>query len=107
MKGAEAPRELGSGPWLLRGKTTDPLTSCEVDAMAELMTGRLAELVSARLSDGRRVALPQSADEVHDSNRRGEQCEAEGQQHQFLFHGRPPVGSAVAVLTRRSTLMLR
>jgi hypothetical protein len=36
-------------------------------AMAELVTVRLAELVSARLSDGCRVPL-QSADEVHDRN---------------------------------------
>src|SRR6266550_2090441 len=39
----------------------------KVEAMAELVTVRLAELVSARLSDGCRVPL-QSADEVHDSN---------------------------------------
>jgi hypothetical protein len=38
---------------LLLGKATDPLTSCEVEAMVELITARLAELVSARLSDGR------------------------------------------------------
>jgi hypothetical protein len=36
-------------------------------AMAELVTVRLAELVSARLSDGCRATL-QSADEVHDRN---------------------------------------
>ena len=36
-------------------KQLTPLPSCEVEAMAELMTARLAELVSARLSDGRRV----------------------------------------------------
>jgi hypothetical protein len=54
MKGAEAP----AGGWervpgLLLGKATDPLTSCEIEVMAELMTVRLAKLVSARLSDGR------------------------------------------------------
>ena len=33
-------------------KQLTPFTSCKVEAMAELMTVRLAELVSARLSDG-------------------------------------------------------
>ncbi len=60
MKGAEAPG------WEV-GVSRDPLISCEVEAMAELVTVRLAELVSARLSDGCRVPL-QSADEVHDRN---------------------------------------
>ncbi len=45
MKGAEAPG------WEV-GASRDPLISCEVEAMAELVTERLAELVSARLSDG-------------------------------------------------------
>jgi hypothetical protein len=58
----------GSVPGLLLGKTTDPLTSCEVEAMAELMTARLAELVSARLSDGRRVPNPSA--QVKSSGRR-------------------------------------
>jgi hypothetical protein len=52
MKGAEAP----TGGWervpgLLLGKATDPLTSCEIEVMAELMTVRLAKCAS--LSDGR------------------------------------------------------
>jgi hypothetical protein len=34
---------------------------------------------------------------------RDEEGEAKDQKHQLLFHGRPPVRSAVAVLTRRST----
>jgi hypothetical protein len=67
MKGAEAPDGKWECPGLLLGKTTDPLTSCEVEAKAELVTVRLAELVSARLSDGCRIPL-QSADEVHDRN---------------------------------------
>ena len=45
-------------PGPLLGKATDPLTSCEVEAMAEFMTARLAGLVSARLSDGRPVQSP-------------------------------------------------
>ena len=83
MKGAEAPGwEVGACPEASAlVKQPTPFPSCEVEAMAELMTARLAELVSVRLSDGRRVPLPNSADEVHVSNRRGEQCEAEGQQH--------------------------
>ena len=53
MKGAEAP--AGGGlPELLLGKATDPLTSCGVEAMARFMTARLADLVRARLSGGRR-----------------------------------------------------
>ena len=31
--------------------TTDPPHSCEVEAMVELMTVRLAELVNARMSE--------------------------------------------------------
>jgi len=46
-EGAEAPaRTLGAGPGFCL--TTDALTSCEVEAMVELMTVGLAELVNAR-----------------------------------------------------------
>ena len=56
MKGAEAPGWEVGVSW-----------ASAWQAMAELVTVRLAELVSARLSDGCRVPL-QSADEVHDRN---------------------------------------
>ena len=57
MKGAEAPGwEVGACPEASAlVKQPTPFPSCEVEAMAELMTARLAELVSARLSDGRCV----------------------------------------------------
>ena len=49
-QGAEAPAVVdGVVPKLLRA--TDPRPSCKAEATVELMTGRLAELVSARLSD--------------------------------------------------------
>jgi hypothetical protein len=51
MKGAEAPAGSGSACRGLCLATTDPPHSCEVEAMVELMTVRLAELVSARLSE--------------------------------------------------------
>jgi hypothetical protein len=52
----EGSRGPGGGglPELLLGKATDPRHSCEVEAMAGFMTARLADLVSARLSDGRK-----------------------------------------------------
>jgi hypothetical protein len=56
-RGAEAPR-LGSGSVLGASALVEQLTpspSCDVEAMAEFMTARLVELVSGRLSDGRRV----------------------------------------------------
>jgi hypothetical protein len=56
-EGGRSPR-MGSG---------SVLGASAWQAMAELVTVRLAELVSARLSDGCRVPL-QSVDEVHDRN---------------------------------------
>ena len=51
MKGAEAPDRDGSGSELLSRKQPTP-SQLRGEAMIELMTVRLAELVSPMLSDG-------------------------------------------------------
>ena len=53
MRGAEAPAGIGvcAGASALQQLTPD---SCEIEAMAELMTVRLAKLVNARMTRGER-----------------------------------------------------
>jgi hypothetical protein len=72
--------------------------------MAELMTVRLAELVSARLSMAVlfRVTALQSADEVHHSNRGHEEGKAEGQE----LHGDLLSGCIEATSQRQATFQI-
>ena len=68
------------------------------------MTVRLAELVSARLSDGRPVQSHrlQSADEVHHSNRGHEEGKAKGQE----LHGDLLSGCIEATSQRQATFQI-